>query len=47
MNTYRIKLEVEAEVDAFSREDADDYVHDIFGTDDEIKSVKIISILEK
>ena len=47
MNTYRIKLEVDAEVQAFSEEDAADYVNDIFGVDDEVKSVKVISIKEK
>lgn len=44
MNKYVIKLEVELEVDAFSSEDATDYVHDIFNVDDEIKSVRIINI---
>ena len=47
MNSYRIKLEVDAEVQAFSEEDAADYVSDIFGVDDEIKSIKINSIKEK
>ena len=44
MNTYRIKLEVDAEVQAFSEEDAADYINDIFGVDDEVKSVKVISV---
>jgi len=47
MNTYRVKLEVEAEVQAFNEEDATDYVNDIFGIDDEVKSIKIIGIKEK
>lgn len=47
MNTYRIKLEVDAEVQAFSEEDAADYINDIFGVDDEVKSVKVVNIKEK
>jgi len=47
MNTYKIKIEVEAEVQAFSEEDAADYINDIFGVDDEVKSVKVISVKEK
>ena len=47
MNTYKIKLEVEAEVQAFTEDDAVDYVNDIFGVDDEVKSVKLINIKEK
>jgi hypothetical protein len=47
MNNYNIKLEISAEVEAFSVEDARDYISDIFNVDDEIKSVKIIKILQK
>lgn len=47
MKSYRIKLEVDAEVQAFSEEDAVDYVNDIFGVDEEVKSVKIINVKEK
>ena len=47
MNTYKVKLEVDAEVEAFSETDANDYVHDIFGTDDEVKFIKVVSIKEK
>lgn len=47
MNTYSIKLEINAEIDAFNEDDAKDYITDIFGTDDEIKSIKIVSIKEK
>lgn len=47
MNTYNVKMNVEVEVQAFSSEDAEDYVHDIFNVDDEIKSVSIINIKEK
>jgi len=47
MNTYSIKLEINAEVEAFSEEDAAEYVNDIFGIDDEVKSVKVVSVKEK
>lgn len=47
MNNYKIKLEVEAEIQAFNENDALEYVNDIFGIDDEIKNVKIISVKEK
>jgi hypothetical protein len=47
MNTYRVKLEVEVEVEAIDENDALDYANDIFGVDDEIKNVKIINVKEK
>lgn len=47
MKKYIIKLEVTAEVEAFDEDDAKDYINDIFGTDDEIKSIKITNIKEK
>jgi hypothetical protein len=47
MNTYSIKIEVNAEVQAFSEQDAAEYINDIFGIDDEVKSVKVISVKEK
>jgi len=47
MNTYNVKLEINAEVQAFSEEDAVDYVNDIFGVDDEIKNIKVVNIKEK
>jgi hypothetical protein len=47
MNTYRVKLEIDAEVQAFSEDDAVDYMNDIFGIDDEVKSVKVVSVKEK
>lgn len=47
MNIYRVKIEVEAEVEAFDESDALDYANDIFGVDDEIKSVKVINVKEK
>lgn len=47
MNNYSIKLEISADVEAFSAEDARDYISDIFNIDDEIKSVKIIKISKK
>lgn len=47
MNTYKVKLEVDAEVQAFNEDDAIDYVNDIFGVDEEIKNIKIVSVKEK
>ena len=47
MNSYKIKLEIDAEVQAFSEDDAIDYVNDIFGVDEEIKNIKIVSVKEK
>lgn len=47
MNTYSIKIEVNAEVQAFNEDDAVDYVNDIFGVDDEVKSIKVVSVKEK
>jgi len=47
MNTYKIKIEVDAEVQAFSENDAIDYVNDIFGVDEEIKSIKVVNVKEK
>ena len=47
MNIYSVKLEINAEILAFSQEDAVEYVNDIFGIDEEVKSVKIINIKEK
>lgn len=47
MKTYKVKLEIEAEVEAFDQDDALDYANDIFGVDDEIKNVKVVSIKEK
>jgi hypothetical protein len=47
MNKYSIKIEINAEIEAFDENDARDYVGDIFGIDDEIKSVKILNVKEK
>jgi hypothetical protein len=47
MKFYNIKIEISAEVEAFSEEDAVEYVNDIFGIDDEVKNVKVISVKEK
>jgi hypothetical protein len=47
MKSYKVKLEIEAEVEAFDQDDALDYANDIFGIDDEIKNVKVISVKEK
>ena len=47
MNNYRVKIEVDAEIQAFNEDDAIDYVNDIFGVDEEIKSIKVVSTKEK
>ena len=47
MKIFKVKIEIDAEVQAFDEDDASDYVNDIFGVDDEVKNVKIISIKEK
>ena len=47
MKNYKVKLEIEAEVEAFDQDDALDYANDIFGVDDEIKNVKVVSVKEK
>lgn len=47
MNIYKVSLEVEVEVEAFTSEDASEYINDIFSVDDEIKKVNIIKIREK
>jgi hypothetical protein len=47
MKTYSVKLEINAEVEAFTEDDAVDYVNDIFGVDDEIKNIKIVTVKEK
>ena len=47
MKTYSVKLEVNAEVQAFSEEDAAEYINDIFGVEEEVKSVKVTSVKEK
>jgi hypothetical protein len=47
MNVYKVKLEVEVEVEAFSEDDAREYISDIFNVDDEVKNVNITSIMEK
>lgn len=47
MNTYKVKLEIDAEVEAFNEDDAVDYVSDIFGVDEEIKNIKVVNVKEK
>lgn len=47
MNTYRVKLSVDVEVEAFNEDDAREYITDIFNIDDEIKQVNVVNIKEK
>lgn len=44
MNSYKVKLNVELEIQAFDETDARDYVLDILNVDDEIKTVDILKI---
>ena len=44
MNKYRIKLDVEVEVEAFNTEDASEYIHDIFNIDDYIIKINVVKI---
>ena len=47
MHTYSVKIEIDAEVEAFDEDDALDYANDIFGVDDEIKKVKVVNVKEQ
>ena len=47
MKTYKVKLEIDAEIQAFDENDAVDYLNDIFGIDDEVRNVKVVSVKEK
>jgi hypothetical protein len=47
MNTYVVKIEVEAHIEAFTEDDARDYISEIFGVDDEVKNVKVLNVKEK
>ena len=47
MNTYKVRLEVDIEIEAFNEDYELDYSSDIFGVDDEIKNVKVVSVKEK
>lgn len=47
MNTYKVDLKVEVEIQAFNENDATEYINDIFGVDDEITGVHITSIQKK
>lgn len=47
MKNYKVKIEINLELEAFNKEDALEYISDIFGTDEEVKSVHILNIIEK
>lgn len=47
MKKYIAKINLDVELDAFSEEDAKEYLSDIFSVDDEVKQVNIVSIKEK
>ncbi len=44
MDSYLVKVNVELEVQAFSEDDAKDYVRDVLGIDEEIKNIDIVKI---
>lgn len=47
METYFVQIAIEAEIEAFNENDAKEYISDIFGIDEEIKSVKVNLIQKK
>jgi hypothetical protein len=47
MNTYKAKLNVTVEIEAFNEDDAKEYISDIFNIDDEIKGIQIVNIIKK
>jgi hypothetical protein len=47
MNTYKAKLNIIVEIEAFNEDDAKEYISDIFNIDDEIKSVQLVNIAQK
>ena len=47
MNIYNIKIEIDIEIEAFNEIDAREYVSEIFGTDEEVKRVKVLTVNEK
>lgn len=47
MNKYSVKLEMIVEIEAFDEDDAKDYLNDIFGIDDEVKSIKVVTLKQK
>jgi hypothetical protein len=47
MNTYKAKLNITVEIEAFNEDDAKEYISDIFNVDDEIKSVQLVNIVQK
>lgn len=47
MKVYSVKLELEADIEAFSESDVRDYISDMFGPDDEVRTMKITYIEEK
>ena len=46
MNIYKVKLELEADIEAFSESDAKEYLNDMFGPDHEVKTMKITYLEE-
>ena len=46
MDQYKVKIEADLEIEAFSPEDAVDYVKDIIGSDQEVKSINVKKIVK-
>ena len=44
MENFKAKIELDLEIEAFDEVDAKDYILEIFGIDDEVKNIKIISV---
>ena len=46
MDQYKVKIEADLEIEAFSPEDAVDYVKDIIGSDQEVKSINVKKVVK-
>ena len=44
MEFFKAKIELDLEIEAFDEVDAREYINEIFGIDDEIKNIKILSV---
>lgn len=44
MEFFKAKIELDLEIEAFDEVDAREYINEIFGIDDEVKNIKILSV---
>ena len=44
MEFFKAKIELDLEIEAFDEVDAKEYINEIFGIDDEVKNIKILSV---